>query len=105
MRIVITGATGNIGTAVLRRLAREDHELVGLARRVPGGTDARKGREVGALLVGTRPAAARRAIVPAAALLPPVFGAAVDALARPVDPPASRLRDHAPSASEDRRTR
>jgi UDP-glucose 4-epimerase len=37
MRIVVTGATGNIGTAVLRRLAREDHELVGLARRVPDG--------------------------------------------------------------------
>ncbi|GAA2877270.1 NAD-dependent epimerase/dehydratase family protein [Pseudonocardia halophobica] len=37
MRIVVTGATGNIGTAVLRRLAREDHELVGVARRVPAG--------------------------------------------------------------------
>jgi nucleoside-diphosphate-sugar epimerase len=37
MRIVVTGATGNIGTAVLRRLAAEDHELVGLARRVPAG--------------------------------------------------------------------
>jgi UDP-glucose 4-epimerase len=37
MRIAVTGATGNIGTAVLRRLGREDHELVGLARRVPAG--------------------------------------------------------------------
>ncbi|MCY7395441.1 MAG: NAD-dependent epimerase/dehydratase family protein [Nocardioides sp.] len=35
MRIVVTGATGNIGTAVVRRLSRDDHELVGLARRVP----------------------------------------------------------------------
>jgi len=35
MRIVVTGATGNIGTAVLRRLTRADHEVVGLARRVP----------------------------------------------------------------------
>ena len=36
MRIVITGATGNVGTALLRRLAdRREHELVGLARRVP----------------------------------------------------------------------
>ncbi len=34
MRIAITGASGNIGTAVLRRLAGE-HELVGIARRPP----------------------------------------------------------------------
>jgi UDP-glucose 4-epimerase len=38
MRIAVTGATGNIGTALLRRLAREDHEVVGLARRVPRGS-------------------------------------------------------------------
>lgn len=38
MRIVITGATGNVGTAVLRRLAGSgEHHLVGLARRVPSG--------------------------------------------------------------------
>jgi len=37
MRIAITGATGNVGTALLRRLAVEpDIEVVGLARRVPG---------------------------------------------------------------------
>lgn len=36
MKIVITGATGNIGTAVLRRLRPDrEHELVGLARRPP----------------------------------------------------------------------
>lgn len=36
MRIVITGASGNIGTAVLRRLGAEGgHELVGIARRAP----------------------------------------------------------------------
>ena len=35
MRIVVVGATGNVGTAVLRRLAREDVERVGVARRVP----------------------------------------------------------------------
>lgn len=34
MRIVITGATGNIGTATRRRLAAE-HTVIGLARRVP----------------------------------------------------------------------
>src|SRR3954452_22723114 len=36
MRIAVTGATGNIGTAVLHRLAEDgDHNLVGLARRLP----------------------------------------------------------------------
>ncbi|MCT7658804.1 NAD-dependent epimerase/dehydratase family protein [Mycobacterium deserti] len=35
MRIVITGASGNVGTALLRRLAGADHELVGVVRRPP----------------------------------------------------------------------
>jgi nucleoside-diphosphate-sugar epimerase len=35
MRIVITGASGNIGTALLRRLACDGNDLVGLARRTP----------------------------------------------------------------------
>lgn len=36
MRIVITGASGNIGSALLRRLTAHDaHEIVGLARRLP----------------------------------------------------------------------
>jgi UDP-glucose 4-epimerase len=36
VRIVITGASGNVGTALLRRLAG-DHELVGVCRRPPDG--------------------------------------------------------------------
>ncbi|WDZ86249.1 NAD-dependent epimerase/dehydratase family protein [Micromonospora cathayae] len=37
MRIVIVGASGNAGTALLRRLGREpDVDLVGVARRLPG---------------------------------------------------------------------
>jgi UDP-glucose 4-epimerase len=37
MRIVVTGATGNVGTSVLRALAGDERveEIVGLARRVP----------------------------------------------------------------------
>jgi UDP-glucose 4-epimerase len=37
MRIVVTGATGNVGTSVLAALAREPKvtEIVGLARRLP----------------------------------------------------------------------
>lgn len=34
-RIVITGASGNVGTALLRRLADDDHEILGIARRQP----------------------------------------------------------------------
>ncbi len=35
MRIVITGASGNVGTALLRRLRGAGHDLVGLCRRPP----------------------------------------------------------------------
>lgn len=38
MRIVITGASGNVGSALVRRLAGEGgHELVGVVRRPPRG--------------------------------------------------------------------
>ncbi len=35
MRILVTGASGNVGTALRRRLAREDVDVVGIARRPP----------------------------------------------------------------------
>ena len=47
MRIAITGATGNIGTALLRRLARDgDVEVVGLARRLPDDPSSAPGPDV-----------------------------------------------------------
>lgn len=36
MRIVITGASGNVGTALLRALADTDDDILALARRPPG---------------------------------------------------------------------
>lgn len=38
MRVAITGATGNVGTALLRRLGSEDVDVVGIARRRPHAT-------------------------------------------------------------------
>src|SRR3954470_11514296 len=40
VRIVITGASGNVGTALLRRLQRDpgEHQLVGVCRRPPPST-------------------------------------------------------------------
>ena len=41
MKVLVTGATGNVGTSLVRALAADDRvtEIVGLARR-PGGVDA-----------------------------------------------------------------
>ncbi|MGE5763080.1 MAG: NAD-dependent epimerase/dehydratase family protein [Mycobacterium leprae] len=48
MRVLVTGASGNVGTALLRRLREEPevHEIVGLARRVPAGEPDAKVRWV-----------------------------------------------------------
>jgi len=35
MRIVVTGASGNVGLAILARLAADGHELIGVSRRAP----------------------------------------------------------------------
>ena len=42
MRIVITGASGNLGTALLRHLAAqsEEHDIVGVVRRPPPSVDS-----------------------------------------------------------------
>jgi UDP-glucose 4-epimerase len=46
MRIVITGASGNVGSAVLRRLAADGaHDLVGVVRRPPAPSVAPEGVE------------------------------------------------------------
>jgi UDP-glucose 4-epimerase len=52
MRIVVIGATGNVGTSVLRALAEDERvqEIIGVARRVPSTTRPRT-RWVGADIV------------------------------------------------------
>ncbi|HEY2636999.1 MAG TPA: NAD-dependent epimerase/dehydratase family protein [Solirubrobacteraceae bacterium] len=39
MRVVVTGATGNVGSAVLRALSADDRvaSIVGVSRRRPSG--------------------------------------------------------------------
>jgi UDP-glucose 4-epimerase len=53
MRVVVTGATGNVGTSVVRALGRDERidEIVGIARRVPRWT-APRARWVAADIAG-----------------------------------------------------
>ena len=66
MRIVITGASGNVGTALLRRLAGSDadHDLVGVVTR----TDAPLGRK---RVLTPSPVATAASAVP---VMPQTFG-------------------------------
>ncbi len=59
MRIVVTGASGNVGTALLRRLAGTDASLIGIARRTPPDVDAYAGVEWVSLDVGALDATER----------------------------------------------
>ncbi|WP_433305618.1 NAD-dependent epimerase/dehydratase family protein [Actinoplanes sp. CA-030573] len=60
MRVVIVGATGNAGTALLRRLRTEsDLEIAGVARRLPEATGVYQGVEWHAVDVGEDGAAER----------------------------------------------
>ncbi len=68
-------------TAVVEALAADDPERY--EREWPALTRRYRWLTAG-LLAGTRPRPMRRAVVPAARLAPPVFSAAVNALARPV---------------------
>lgn len=58
MRIVVTGATGNLGTAVLDRLAAE-HEIVAIARRPPSSAVAASSVQWSALDLGASDARSR----------------------------------------------
>jgi UDP-glucose 4-epimerase len=59
VKIVVTGASGNVGTALLRRLAGTEHHLVGISRRAPADIAPYQGVEWHLLDVGAPDAAER----------------------------------------------
>ena len=95
-RVLLVGdAAGYVDAVTGEGLALAFAQAGAAVRAVVDGDAARYEREwveltrryrliTAALVLGTRPRFARRALVPAARLLAPVFRGAVDALARPV---------------------
>ncbi len=61
MKILVTGASGNVGTALRRRLAAEDVDVLALARRTPRDGAAPAGATWHSLDLGQRDAAERLA--------------------------------------------
>ncbi|MBW9209589.1 NAD-dependent epimerase/dehydratase family protein [Mumia sp. zg.B53] len=43
VRVVVTGASGNVGSALLRELGSRGHDIVAVARRVPEATETEQG--------------------------------------------------------------
>ena len=54
MRIAITGASGNVGSAVVDRLLEDGHELVGIVRRPPALIRALRWATSRSAIIGTR---------------------------------------------------
>jgi flavin-dependent dehydrogenase len=96
-RVLLVGdAAGYVDALTGEGLALAFAQAGAAVRAITGGTVPRYERDwvrltrryrwlTGALLLGTRPRPARRALVPLARLLPPLFDGAVNGLARPVD--------------------
>ncbi|GAA4894510.1 NAD(P)/FAD-dependent oxidoreductase [Actinomycetospora straminea] len=95
-RVLLVGdAAGYVDALTGEGLALAFAQAGAAVRAITDGAPQRYDREwarltrryrwlTGALLLGTRPRPARRALVPAARMLPPLFDGAVNGLARPV---------------------
>jgi flavin-dependent dehydrogenase len=95
-RVLLVGdAAGYVDALTGEGLALAFAQAAAAVRAITDGTPQRYDRDwsrltrryrllTGALLLGTRARPVRRALVPTARLLPPVFAGAVNGLARPV---------------------